>query len=229
MLVRKKLEYRQLAEADLSARERDGVYGRQSAAEGRRGRFAELVAPARRDRLGFERVARWVVATCRVGREDEVSDSLTAAGIECWCPRERLRARPRRGLQAVDIFRPIFRGYVFVRIVPDSKAYAGLLIAARLRGLMGRDGVPYLMPEPLMQALMLAAVESERKQKDVGDLPPLPDLVGKRVVIRSGPFTDFAVTVRKLLAKRRQVVVDVMMFGGMTEMIVDVDSVRLSD
>lgn len=218
-----------MAETDLSARERDGAYGRQSAAEWRRGRFEELIAPARRDRPGFEKVARWVVATCRVGREDEVSDSLTAAGIECWCPRERLRARPRRGLPAVDIFRPIFRGYLFVRVVPDGRAYAGLLVAARLRGLMGQGGVPYLMPQPLMEVLMLSAVESERKQKDVNELPPLPDLVGKRVVIRSGPFAEFTVTVRKLLAKRRQVVIDVPLFGGMSEVNVDVDSIRLSD
>lgn len=227
--MRKKAEYRSMAETDLSDHERDGAYGRQSAAEGRRGRHEELVAPARRDRLGFEKVARWVVATCRVGRENSVSDSLEAAGIECWCPRERLLARPRRGLQAVDIFRPIFRGYMFVRVVPDDLAYAGLLAAAQLRGLMCQDGRPYLMPETLMRALMLAALESERKQKDTNDLPPLPDLVGKGVVIRSGPFAEFAVTVRKLLVKRRQVVVDVPMFGGMKEVELDVDNIRLSD
>lgn len=227
--MRKKIDYRAMVEAELSDRERAGIYGKQSAAEWRRGCFEDLVSPARRDRQGFDKLARWLVVTCRVGRENDVSDSLSAAEIECWCPRERLKARPRRGLQAVDIFRPIFRGYLFVRVVPDSLAYAGLLATGKVRGLMYQDGKPYVMPETLMRTLMLAALESERKQKDVNELPPLPDLLNKRVVIRSGPFADFAVTVRKLLAKRRQVVVDVPMFGGMKEVELGVDSIRLSD
>lgn len=225
--MRKRTEYRALAANDLSDREQDRVYGRQSAAEAARERHEEIIAMARKDRRNFDGLARWVVATCRVGREAETSDSLVAAGIECWCPRERLLARPRRGLRAVDIFRPIFRGYLFVRVIPDSYAYAGLMAAARLRGLMSQDGKPYLMPDALMDRLMLAALESERKQQDASELPPLPDLLGRRVTIRSGPFADFAVTVRKLLSKRRQVVVDVPMFGGMSEATVDVDSIRL--
>lgn len=225
--MRKKTDYRVIAENELSAGERDRLNGRQSSAAAARDRHAALVAWAKRDRQGFETLARWVVATCRVGREVEASDSLTAAGIECWCPRERLRARPRRRLQAVDIFRPIFRGYIFVRVIPDRYSYAGLLSAARLRGLMCDGGRPYLMPPALMERLMLAALERERKQEDSENLPPLPELVGKRVTIRSGPFAEFAVTVRRLLSKRRQVVVEIPIFGAMKEVPLDVDLIHL--
>ncbi len=184
---------------------------------------------ARRDRRGFGERARWVVATCRVGREDAVSDSLAAAGIECWCPRERYRKPPRRGQPAVEILLPIFRGYLFVCVVPDDAAYAGLMAAAPIKGLMVQDGKPYLMPDTLMGVLMLAAKERERKQEDANSVPPMPKIVGKRVIIRSGPFADFTVTVRKLLSRRRQVVVDVPFFGGMTEVSIGIDTIRVCD
>lgn len=88
-------------------------------------------------------------------------------------------------------------------------------------------GQPYLMPPALMERLMLAALERERKQEDSENLPPLPDLVGKRVTIRSGPFAEFAVTVRRLLSKRRQVVVEIPIFGAMKEVPLDVDLIHL--
>lgn len=224
--MRKKIDYRTISAGELSERERMLVQRRRDAADAARQRRDEAVRWARKDRPGYDRLARWVVATCRVGTENAVSDSLAEAGIECWCPRERLLARPRRGLQAVDIFRPIFRGYLFVRVVPDRYAYAGLLVAAKLRGLMCQDGVPYLMPDTLMDLLQLAALETQRKQADKEDLPPLPDLTGKRGIVRSGPFADFTVTVRRLLSKKRKAVVEVPMFGVMKEVSLDVDSIE---
>lgn len=184
-----------------------------------------MIAMARRDRRGFEQMARWVVASCQSGTEQAVRDSLYEQRIECWCPCERLRLPPRRGKQAVEIQRAIFRGYLFVKVVPDNEAFVGLLAASKLRGLMGQDGKPYLMPETLMQKLMLSAKKSERKHMDAETVPVVPNLLGKTVTIRSGPFAEFVVTVRKVLAKRGQVVVDVPMFGGMSEITLGVDSV----
>ncbi|MBB4007792.1 transcription termination/antitermination NusG family protein [Allorhizobium taibaishanense] len=181
------------------------------------------VAMARRDRPGFDGLAKWVVASCRSGMEQAIRDSLEQQGIECWCPCERLKLPPRRGKQAVEIQRAVFRGYLFVRVVPDNEAFVGLMLASKLQSLMGRDGKPYLMPETLMRQLMLAAKKAERKHTDAGDVPVMPDVLGKQVTIRSGPFADFVVTVRKVLSKRGQVVVDVPMFGGMSEITMGVD------
>ncbi|MCF1493990.1 transcriptional antiterminator, partial [Agrobacterium vitis] len=105
------------------------------------------------------------------------------------------------------------------------EAYVGLLLASKLRSLMGRDGKPYLMPEPLMRQLLLSAKTAERKHMDAGDVPPMPDVLGKQVTIRSGPFADFVVTVRKVLSKRGQVVVDVPLFGGMSEITMGIDAI----
>ncbi|MVA21114.1 transcriptional antiterminator [Agrobacterium vitis] len=181
------------------------------------------VAMARRDRPEFDHLARWVVASCKAGMEETIRGSLEQQEIECWCPFERLRLPPRRGKQAVDIQRALFRGYLFVQVIPDNEAFVGLMLASKLRGLMGTDGKPHLMPEPLMRQLMLSAKKAERKHMDGRDVPPMPDVLGKQVTIRSGPFAEFVVTVRKVLSKRGQVVVDVPLFGSMNEITMGID------
>jgi transcription termination/antitermination protein NusG len=186
-----------------------------------------MIAMARRDRAGFEQLARWLVASCTSGMEQAIRDSLQEQGIECWCPCERFRKPPKRGQKAVEMQRAIFRGYLFVRVIPENEAFVGLLSASKLRGLMGRDGVPHLMPESLMQKLMLSAKKSQRKHMDASSLPVASDVVGKTVTIRSGPFADFVVTVRKVLSNRGQLVVDVPLFGGMSEVTLGVDSVSM--
>ncbi|WP_337737631.1 transcription termination/antitermination NusG family protein, partial [Agrobacterium vitis] len=183
------------------------------------------IAMARRDRPDFDRLARWVVASCKIGMEQVIRDSLGQQAIECWCPCERLRLPPRRGKPAITVQRALFRGYLFVQVIPDNEAYVGLMLASKLRSLMGRDGKPYLMPEPLIRQLLLSAKTAERKHMEAGDVPPMPDVLGKQVTIRSGPFADFVVTVRKVLSKRGQVVVDVPMFGGMSEITMGIDAI----
>ncbi|MVA72111.1 transcriptional antiterminator [Agrobacterium vitis] len=183
------------------------------------------IAMARRDRPDFDQLARWVVASRKTGMEQVIRDSLGQQAIECWCPCERLRLPPRRGKPAITVQRALFRGYLFVQVIPDNEAYVGLMLASKLRSLMGRDGKPYLMPEPLMRQLLLSAKTAERKHMEAGDVPPMPDVLGKQVKIRSGPFADFVVTVRKVLSKRGQVVVDVPLFGGMSEITMGIDAI----
>src|SRR5690606_20491906 len=139
---------------------------------------ARLIAMAREERPGFERMARWVVATCKSGSEQAVHDELREHGINVWCPLEKIRARPRRSLKAVDIYRPYFKGYLFVRVIPDNEAYVGLLSASRLMGIMGRDGKPFLMPDRLMDALMLG---SRKAKEDHDDERVLPVRKGQQV------------------------------------------------
>lgn len=221
----KKIEYRPMVEAELLEAERVAVYDAYNRASDGRGRIASVVAMARRDRPQFEALARWVVATCKSGMELPIAEALEAQGIECWCPTERKRKPPRRGQKPVEIMLPVFRGYLFVRVLPENEAYAGLLAAAKLQGLMSSGGAVYLMPKTLMERLMLSLQKRKRKHKVVAELPTLVNVIGKTAVVRSGPFSNFLVTVREVLEKRGEVVVDIPLFGGMTEMTMDIDSI----
>lgn len=218
-----KLAYRPVDEAELSYDERRRVYGASNRQEARWGRRTGLVDAASCKRPRFDVLSRWIVATCRAGDEQAIAEELREQGMEVWCPLERFRKPPRRGLKAVDIYRPFFSGYVFVRVVPCDEAYAGVLTASRLGGLMSWNGRPYLMPPKIMDALMLA---SKKDDKDHRDEARLPFSIGQRVVIRSGPFADFLATVRRLMPNRWKMEAEVSLFGRMTPLEIDIDSIE---
>ncbi|WP_411033829.1 transcription termination/antitermination protein NusG [Shinella sp. BYT-45] len=219
----KKLPYRPVAEAELSPRERMRIEEACHRADRLRAGHDSLVHAASRHRQDFEKMARWIVATCRSGSEQAIVAELAAVGIEAWCPTERHRRPPRRGRKAVDIFRPYFRGYLFVRLIPTQEAFAGVLAASRLQGLMGKDGRPFLMPPKIMDALILAARKDEKDQED---RPKLPFRIGQRVCIRSGPFADFLATVRRLIPERWKMEAEVSLFSRMTLLEIDIDSIE---
>lgn len=220
----KKLSYRPMTECELSRVERERVYLASSQQEGRRDRHNDLIVEAAsRSYMSFEAHARWVVGVCRIGGERIVLDDLAAAGIQAWCPMEHLRTRPRRGLKPVDIYRPYFGGYVFVRVIPGQKAYAGVLAASRIRGFMGRDGRPFVMPEKVMDLLILNAKKDEMDQRDNPKLPIAP---GARVSIGKGPFANFLATVRRLIPDRWRAEVEVNLFGRMSVIEIDIDSIE---
>jgi len=219
----KRLAYRPVAEAELSRPERARIEEARRRADRLRQGHDSLTHAASCGRPDFEAKARWIVATCRSGSEQAIKAELDEAGIRAWCPTERHRRPPRRGRKAVDIFLPYFRGYLFVMVVPTQEAFAGVLAASRLQGLMGRDGKPFLMPPRLMDALLLSALKDKKDQED---RPKLPFRVGQRVSIRSGPFADFLATVRRLIPERWKMEAEVSLFGRMTLLEIDIDSIE---
>lgn len=200
----------------------NGHNGRMMADAERRARLG-LVGMAGKDVPGFEKMARWIVAVCRPGTETRIHDDLATLGIECWCPMEKKRRPPRRGLKAQVIHTPLFRGYLFVRVIPMNEAFVGVLSASRLSGLMGHDGVPTLMPERIMERLRLSVA---KRLKDQGD----DDGSWWRdchVTVTHGPFASFKAVVRALVGKGDKVKVDVEIFGRATPVELDIDSIRI--
>jgi transcriptional antiterminator NusG len=168
-------------------------------------------------------MARWIVATCRSGSEQTIAEELNGSHIQTWCPLEKFRTRPRRSLKPVDIYRPFFRGYLFIRVMPSHEAYAGVLSASRLSGLMSRDGRPYLMPPRLMDALIANMRKRQTLQRDE---VKLPFTIGDRMRINQGPFSSFTAMVRAALPDKWQAEVEVEIFGRMTPITIDIDSLE---
>jgi transcriptional antiterminator NusG len=224
-MTRTEIAYRPMIEAELTAYDRSRIEDGQAKADRARFAHANLVEMASKNIAGFESWARWIVATCKAGTEQTIESDLKELAIETWCPLEHYRTRPRRGLKPVDIYRPFFRGYLFVRVVPSPEAYAGVLCASRLSTIMGRDGKPFLMPDRLMNALMHGVKKDHLKQDDNR---PLPVHKGDAITIRSGPFADFQATVRKVIGERWKLQAEVNIFGRMTPIEIDIDSVERS-
>lgn len=221
-----RMAYRKVFENELTVSQRSRIYEAKGKAEAAISAMQNLKLMASNNVPNFEVNARWVVATCRIGTEESIADELRDQNIDSWCPLGRFRKRPRRGLKSVDYFRPLFRGYLFARVVPCHEAYAGLLSASRLLSLMGRDGKPYIMPERLMNALMLATKKHEYLQEDEVKVPYSP---GDTVKVLSGPFASFQMIVRAVLPTHWKVSGEVEIFGRMTPIELDLDSVERQD
>lgn len=216
----KKLAYRPIRSEELTMNERRRIEMAKARNDAERAARENLMFMASRKRGGFEELARWIVCTCKAGLEEVISNELSARDIEVWCPTEKRRRPPLRGKKAVEIHRAIFRGYVFVRVIPDAEAFHGVLSASRISSIMGRDGKPFLMPERLMSMLVVKAAKREQLQEDATFKN------GQAVTIRSGPFADFAATVRRVLGGHK-VEVEAALFGQMTSITLDVDSIEV--
>jgi transcription termination/antitermination protein NusG len=220
------MAYRKVFEDELTLEQRARLDIAGSKAEALISAHGNLVHRASNRAAGFADLSRWVVATCRVDSEESISRELAEAHIETWCPMETFRKRPRRGLKPVDYFRPFFRGYLFARVVPCHEAYAGLLCASRLSSLMGRDGRPYLMPERLMNALLLGIKKRQHLEEDE---VKVPYHVGDTVRVVDGPFASFQMVVRSVLPSQWKLSGEVQIFGRMTPIEMDIDSVTTED
>lgn len=199
--------------------------GRRKAAAARRAQ-ENMIAAAKSSRPRFAELARWIVGTCKPGLELRIQEELSDAGIECWCPVEWKKRPSRRGLKAVEIPRPLFRGYVFVRVIPAMDAYAGVLSASRISALMGRDGKPELLSERLMKLLRLRAAKRSGKQGDSDGKPWWQD---RKATVTHGPFAGFTATLRSLVGTGDMIAVEVAMFGRMTPVTLDVDSIAIRE
>ena len=217
----RKIAYRPMIEAELTPAERRQAYDHQGKARQLRCAHTNLVAMASRDRAGFETLSRWIVVTCRAGTEITISEELERQRIMCWCPVSKHRRAPKRGMKAVEIVRAVFRGYLFVRLIPEPEAYAGLLSASRVTGIMALNGATYVMPERLMSLLMLRAHSPE-----IANLSSFVR-VGQIVDVRSGPFASFQATVRQVLGKQGQLRCELPLFGRMTTVMLDLDDVKI--
>lgn len=210
----------------LTGEQRRRLEDGQRRAENLRAAQENLVAMACASRPRFAELARWIVGTCKPGLELRIRDELAELGIESWCPCEMVKRPPRRGLKAVEIPRPLFRGYLFLRVIPDTDAFAGVLSASRLSALMGRDGTPFLLSEDLMRRLRLRVA---KRIADQDDKPGKPWWVDRPATVTHGPFASFTATVRALLGDGDRVRAEVNVFGRLTPIELAVDSIRLSE
>lgn len=112
-----------------------------------------MVAMARSDAPGFASLGRWCVAVVPGGREVAARDALKRKKIAAWLPLEKKKRRSRRGLPVEPVDRAVWRGYLFVRLLPCAEAWAGAMLTAGLSGWIGLDGEPALLPDRMVADL----------------------------------------------------------------------------
>ncbi len=122
--------------------------------------------------------------------------NLAQQAIESFCPWQI--ETERRGQQLRDIRRPLFPGYIFVRIDPNAGLWRKLRNTRGLTRLVQTDP---RAPTPLPDALIAGL--QQRCDTD-GQLVTTPDLApGDTVRVIAGPFADFVARIEQITPDAR--------------------------
>lgn len=126
---------------------------------------------------------RWHVAQTQVQGETRAQINLERQGFQTFLPSIRKRRRHARRSDLVR--RPLFPGYIFVRL--DTAA-------ARWRAINGTFGVRHLLcqgerPLPLPDGVV-AQIQARQDDEGLVQLDPGPFVAGQMLRVEAGPFCD---------------------------------------
>lgn len=105
--------------------------------------YRALLEPASAER--FEKRpdwAHWYCVSVAGGADFAVESKLSKAGVEVFALREKFDVV--KGGKKISAERPIFKGYLFVRILPLAEAFQALKHLTEIRDFLG-DGTQYIV------------------------------------------------------------------------------------
>lgn len=176
---------------------------------------------------------RWYVARTNPNCEERAHASLTEAGFQPYMPKLRRLIVHHRSKKEIEREFPLMTGYLFLGmpVNPALQHWGVVRTCDGVKGVLGVNGTPEPVPTKEVNAiwdaefarkydLALPVIVARRGVKDHGFKP------GQPVEITSGPFSGFAGMVKD---GRSKVAIRILtkIFGGMTEVEIPVDGLRL--
>ena len=142
--------------------------------------------------------AIWTHSQCEV----KVEDGLLRKRFEVFLPRVRIPSRRRD--RRVMLVRPLFPGYLFLRVAPSHTAYIDVAKTEGVVRMIGeRWDLPHAIPAQEIEAIRRLVLSGER-------ISPAPWIrVGDRVRIIAGTLVDLEGFVQTWRASRATFVVSV--------------------
>lgn len=170
---------------------------------------------------------RWFVATAH--NENRAADALAEWGVELWQPRRRVTLARRRGQAARDVERPLFDGYLFLRIPEAPAAFHAVLTVAD--GLLGSAGRPAPQEDGLIAALRLASGAGVFDDTTCRRRARLEAALkrGEALKIGVGPFAGLLARAVEGWKGGATARLSVALFGGLTAVTLPVDDLRMEE
>jgi transcriptional antiterminator NusG len=178
---------------------------------------------------GMDRPARrWFVLAIAGGQDKAAKAALLDAGVEVWMPTVAVmparkgRSRQLVGKARAPVFKLALKGYLFAKVEPTVDAWAGLATAPGFVGMLGSGGQPL-------------AIRDDAVALFRGYLADDPDAVatvtnaiakGDSVTVKDGPLRDFPGLVASVDDARGRAIVDVMIFGHVNPVHLDLAQIR---
>ena len=121
--------------------------------------------------------------------------NLHRQGFETFLPMQKITRR--KASRFVNDLKPLFPGYMFVRIDSELAPWRSINSTVGVSRLVSLEGKPKPLPLQLISGLMLRCDASGTL------LPPKTLNVGDTVDVLSGQFANFVATVEKVDAQQR--------------------------
>lgn len=141
--------------------------------------------------------AAWVVVNTQPHREHIAVDQLGRQNFDVYCPRIRKRIRHARKTQ--EILRPLFPGYVFVRVNSNLDCWRPILSTVGVRTLVRCGDRPSLLDSRFVDALKAREIDGAVVR------PASPFRIGQQVRIAGGPFDGIVASILEMEEKDRLV------------------------
>jgi transcription elongation factor/antiterminator RfaH len=132
---------------------------------------------------------QWIVASTHPHKERFALENLGRQGFHAYCPRIRRRIRHARRLQ--EVLRPLFPGYVFIRLNPQVEQWRSIAATFGVRSLICFGEKPGTVPNQFVAGLYAT------EEAGAVTIPPARESYrpGEKVRLREGPFDGLIATV----------------------------------
>lgn len=137
----------------------------------------------------------WAVVNNHPHQHSVACANLERQEFEAYCPMVARSVRHARRTQ--DVLRPLFPGYLFVRINPDAQRWRVILSTFGVRSLVRVAGSPALVDEGLVESL------KGREKNGVIVKPAAPYQLGQKLKIAGSAFDGMVGTIIELDEKDR--------------------------
>ena len=132
----------------------------------------------------------WAVVNTQPHREHIALENLQRQEFIPYCPLVKRRRRHAR--RVTDVLRPLFPGYLFVKINPDAERWRPMLSTFGVRSVVRCGDKVSLLDDIFVQALRAREVEG------VISRPQSPYQIGQEVRVSGGVFDGLVATILEL-------------------------------
>ena len=153
--------------------------------------------------LRTETTAWWAAVNTQPHRETVARHNLEQQGFIAYCPVVRRRRSHARRVD--EVLRPLFPGYLFVRISPEREYWRPIMSTCGVRTLVRCGDQPSVVDARFIGALKAREVDGAIVR------PPVPYVVGQQVRVVAGAFDGIVATILNLDEKDRLTVLTDMM------------------
>ena len=140
----------------------------------------------------------WAVVSTHSHKEQLALEHLSRQSFEAYCP--RIRKRISHARRFLNVERPLFPGYVFVRVAASGDQWRPILSTIGVRTLVRFGNQLGLLDEAFITSLRA------RERDGVVVAPEVPYQPGQRVKLVGGPFDGVTATILSIGEKDRLVV-----------------------